>query len=285
MENSTPEERTHLFSVQFSTGLVAAMLGNLVGGKMPEWFAGLAPGLSQLVYFRWTLLAGACLSFFGLIPLLAVREPPARVPQQRGRLAPFRNREEFGAVGGFLLNSALIGMGAGLVVPFFNLYFAKRFECSSAQIGFFFSGAQVTMAVAVLAAPFLARRWGKVQAIVFTEAASLPFLLSLSVERYLPFAVAAFWLRSAFMNMGGPISSSFMMELVPEDRRATASSLVGMSWNLTWAFSASASGWIMQRYGYSIPFFITAFLYALAAVTFFVMFREREAQQGRQGKG
>lgn len=114
---------------------------------------------------------------------------------------------------------------------------------------------------------------------------SLPFLLTLGVERYLPFAVVAFWLRSAFMNMGGPISSSFMMELVPEDRRATASSLAGMSWNLTWAASASASGWIMQRYGYEIPFFITAFLYAVAAMSFYMMFGARESGEKRGGKG
>ena len=50
-------------------------------------------------------------------------------------------------------NALLVGAGAGLVIPFMNLYFARRFDCSSAQIGSFFSAAQIVTAFASLLAP------------------------------------------------------------------------------------------------------------------------------------
>ena len=80
-------------------------------------------------------------------------------------------------------------MGAGLVIPFMNLYFKDRFHCSSAQIGVFFSIAQVFTAIAALAragarAPLrqAARRPSP------RKLLSLPFLVTLGAERRLAIA-------------------------------------------------------------------------------------------------
>src|SRR5439155_24668226 len=98
------------------------------------------------------------------------------------------------------VNGLLIGAGAGLVIPFMNLYFAERFHCSSAQIGTFFSVAQVCTAAAALLGPALARRFGKLRTAVIAQLLSLPFLLTLGIERRLPMAVGAFWARATLMQ-------------------------------------------------------------------------------------
>jgi len=76
--------------------------------------------------------------------------------------------------------------------------------------------------------------------------------------------------------MSTPIGSAFAMELLPQRLRATANSLMSMSWNLLWAASTAASGWMMQRYGYAIPYYLTAVCYAVSAVSYYLFFRDRE---------
>ena len=77
-----------------------------------------------------------------------------------------------------------------------------------------------------------------------------------------------FWLRATLMQAGTPLINAFVMESLPPALRARASSLNNTVWNAGWAASATLSGLIIQRFGYAVPFYITAVLYATAALTF-----------------
>ena len=114
-----------------------------------------------------------------------------------------------------MVNAFLIGAGAGLVIPFMNLYFKTRFDCSSAQIGVFFSVAQVATAIAMLLGPVIARRFGKLRTATASQLLSLPFLVTLGAEQRLEVAVGAFWLRAMLMQASTPLIGAFVMETVP----------------------------------------------------------------------
>ena len=270
-EHSSARERTHLFSAFFSVELLAGVLGSMLGGWTPKLLlhlpAGAAPGL--LVAYRITLLLGAAIAFLAMVPmamLAGVRETAiTHVRQAAGKatrqLLPLA------------VNAFLIGAGAGLVIPFMNLYFAMRFRCSSAQIGVFFSIAAVSTAIAAALGPALARRFGKLRTAIGMELLSLPFLVTLGAEKHLATAVGAFWLRATLMQAGIPLINAFVMESLPPSLRARASSLNNTVWNAGWAASATMSGVIIQRFGYAVPFYITAVLYATAALTFYFSFR------------
>jgi len=176
-------------------------------------------------------------------------------------------------------NAFLIGSGAGLVIPFMNLYFATRFRCSSAQIGMFFAIAYVMTAVATAMGPGLARRFGKLRTATAMELLSLPFLVTLGAERRLEVAVVAFWLRATLMQSGTPLINTLVMESLPAGLRARASSLINTVWNGGWAVSATLSGFIIQRFGYAVPFYITAVLYATAAIGLYVSLRHEPEVQ------
>ena len=105
------------------------------------------------------------------------------------------------------------------------------------------------------------------------ELLSLPFLVTLGAERRLATAVGAFWLRATLMQAGTPLINAFVMESLPPQLRARASSLNNTVWNAGWAVSATLSGVIIQRFGYAVPFYITATLYLIAALTFYFSFR------------
>ena len=285
MENSREEERTHLFSASFAVMLLAGVMGNLAAGALPAAI-GLIPGVNSFVAYRASLLAGSAIFLAAWFPLSRISEgPPAPAESSQTGLGSLARG--LMSAKGFVWCNLWIGLGAGLVIPFFNLYFAKRFGASSGQIGLYFSVSQMFTLAAVMAGPALARRFGKVRTVVAMELLSLPFLISLGAEKALPLAVISFWMRASLMQMSSPISSAFMMEVVPGYSRATVNSIATMAWNISWTFSTAFSGWVMQNYGYAIPYYLTAFCYAVSAVSFYLLFNKRElgrAVDGRAGQ-
>jgi MFS family permease len=293
-EHSTPRERTHLFSAFFATALIAGVIGSIVGGGAPALLRSLPQTLRPdlLHAYRIALIFGASLALGACLPLMrlrGLRETPIR--SLEGPAAPAAAR----TLAPIAINSLLIGAGAGLVIPFMNLYFATRFNCSSARIGLFFSLAQVFTAVASLLGPTVARRFGKLRTATASELLSLPFLITLGAERSLSVAVAAFWMRATLMQASSPLLQAFVMESLPPALRARSTSLNNMVWNAGWAMSATFAGVIIQRFGYAVPFYITAVLYGSAALFFYFSFRRStevelgprlsEEAKGQRGEG
>ena len=130
---------------------------------------------------------------------------------------------------------------------------------------------------------------------VVSELLSLPFLVTLGAESHLGIAVVAFWLRATLMQASTPLLQTFIMEALPSGLRARATSVMNLLWNVGWAVSATLAGLIIQRFGYAVPFYITAVLYGTAATTFFLAFRHRregeapvlmsEESKGHRGEG
>jgi MFS family permease len=276
-DQSTPRERTHLFTTFFASALLAGVVGNILGGLLPSLVRTLAPGTTQFAAYRVGLLVGAVFAASAALPLVALRglveprsasgeAPPAA--HERRRLWPIA------------MNAGMLGMGAGLVIPFMNLYFKNRFDCSSTQIGLWFGVAQVCTATAALCAPMVARRFGKLRAAVGSQLLSLPFLVTLGAERQLGVAVVAFWVRASFMQASTPLLQAFTMEALPRGLRARATSLTNLAWNIGWAASATLAGAVIERFGYAMPFYATATLYLAAALTFYFAFRDTPESAG-----
>jgi MFS family permease len=271
-EHSSARERTHLFSIFFATELLAGVIGSLLGGWMPSALHAvpLAGSLHLLYRYRWTLVAGALLDFLAMIPLLRLRGVAEAPFERGGAAADPRERRKILPV---VVNAFLIGAGAGLVIPFMNLYFKTRFACSSAQIGGFFAVAQVSTAFAMLVGPVIARRAGKLRTAIGLQLLSLPFLVTLGAEHRLKIAVGSFWLRAMLMQASTPLVNTFVMEALPPALRARATSFINLVWNIGWATSATFAGALIQGFGYAVPFYVTATLYLSASTWFYLSFR------------
>ncbi len=269
-EHSTPRERTHLFSTFFASALVAGVIGSAAGGALPHVVQVLRPATSLFTAYRLSLIAGAALAVGCVVPLLAMGRLDERPLAHGAEPVTADDRRKLLPIA---LNAFLLGTGAGLVIPFMNLYFKDRFDCSSARIGTYFSIAQVFTAAAALLGPAIARRYGKLRTAIASELLSLPFLVTLGAERHLPVAVVSFWLRATFMQAASPLLQTFVMESMPQALRARATSTTNLVWNIGWAVSAMFAGTVIERFGYAMPFYITAVLYATGAATFWFAFR------------
>jgi len=278
MENSTEKERTYLFSFSSGLQMASASLGNWLGGSMPAWMAGTAQvatsnssayGLSLAV-----VAGGAALAVF---PLVLMRLP--RLSKgQRSAFAPLSYFSSHPSLLGKLVLPMLVtSVGAGLIMPFMNVFFRQVYNQSDQNIGVMFAWGSLAMGMGLMIAPPLADRMGKIRLVVITQAVSVPFLFLLGFSPWFGLSAAAYYIRLALMNMSGPVYQTFVMERVEPDARATVASLVSMSNNFGWAFSPTISGWIQVNYGFGPAFASTMVLYSISIYLYWTFFWRKQA--------
>jgi predicted MFS family arabinose efflux permease len=276
MRYSTPRERTYLFSLHFGIYLVAAVVGSLGGGYLPDLFSHM--GVSRAVAFRYSLYASVFLGLLSLIPFLMIRtdvKAKERSESRKGwdkKLLTERSLLLFR----LCLPFFIVGMGAGLVIPFLNLYFRERFDADAGTIGLYFALLEFFMLAGILVGPVLSRKVGMIKTIVFTQLSSIPFMLVLAFSYHLPLAVGAFLLRGALMNMGQPISTNFAMEKVKEEEHALTNALLMLSWTGSWAVTANLGGRLIKAYSFTPPLLITVGLYVISSILYYIFFSSEE---------
>jgi MFS family permease len=273
MENSGEKERTYLFS--FSSGLQMAMasMGNWIGGYLPTWI-GITRGVPVVSSeaYSGALMVVSLTVALGLIPLAMLRTPRLQL-SERSVFAPLSYASKHPALLGKLILPMLVtSIGAGLIMPFMNVFFRQVHHQPDPVIGSLFAWGSLAMGVGLLLAPPLADRMGKIQLVVVTQALSIPFLIILGFSPIFWMSAIAYYIRLALMNMSGPVYQTFVMEHVEPSARATVASLVSMAWNFGWAFSPTISGYLQVQYGFGPPFLGTIILYTISTVMYYAFF-------------
>ena len=296
--NSAPEERPYLFSFNIVLGLVTTVLGKVIGGGLPIWLrsasvlmAPLPPWLTAWLAqqpvprsYQLALLLAGIIAGPSFIPLFLMRDdrpPPLaqntgpgihsllqHIKSVRTFLHSIQPKALFSSPI-FLLTlvQVFIGLGAGLFIPYTNLYFVQHLKASSWLFGLIDGGATALTALFTLAAPFLAIRLGRVNSIALTQLASIPLLLTIGLTSYLPLAAALYLFRQPLMDMSMGVLQVFSMEAVPKERRGMANSSYQASFQVAWALTASLGGIIIVQLGYPPIFIGGAIFYVLAVVT------------------
>ena len=278
MENSQQEERTYLFSMGQGLQMVSSSLGNWVGGYLPGWAAAylLVSATSSPAYGA-ALLVIAVGAGVAVIPLFFLkRKAPGEVRMERAHFDPIGYaRTDGDTLVKLVLPMLVTSIGAGLIMPFMNLFFREVHGQPDPVIGVMFAWGSLAMGIGLLLAPALADRMGKIQLVVLSQAISIPFLIILGFSPWFWLATVAYYIRLTLMNMSGPVYQTFVMEHVRPTARATVASLVNMAHNFGWALSPQVSGWLQERYGFWASFSGTIGLYILATTLYWVFFWRR----------
>ncbi len=284
-ENATDDERATLFSLQSGLSMLMAFLGSAIGGPLPSLFGRLlnVPAESATAY-RATLLTAEGVMAFSIIPLLMIREERSSAPEGGRSALSLRSFPLRRDVLALLAPELAIGLGAGLLIPYLNVFFKQRFGISDTLLGLTFAVSQLLMGAATLLAPVLAERWGKVRTVVFTQLASLPFLMALGFIPVLPVAIGAFWLRATLMNMAGPLYTAFAMEQVREEERGTIGAMIGVTWSVGRGIGPGISGLVQRSWGFPPLFLTTGATYLTASLLLLILFGRAEPRPVVQPK-
>ncbi len=274
MRNSTPKERTYIFSISFGVSLLASMIGSLIFGELVALLSSLGDGMVDA--YRWAFVLAVGLGLSAIIPfgMIKAADPAKNDKDSDFSLELLKRR--MGLYVKLFFPHFIVGSGAGLIIPFLNLYFRDRFAQAPDDIGLLYFFGHTTMLIGILAGPVLVRKIGMIRAIVLTQLISMPFMVILAYTYSLPLAVAAFLIRGGLMNLGVPIGTNFGMEMVGKSEQALVNALLMLSWTSSWMVSTAVGGFLIEEYGYTLPLLVAVVLYFISSVSYYLFFNTSE---------
>jgi predicted MFS family arabinose efflux permease len=228
------QQRTAIFAWHNMTGTLATAVGSLCGGVVAKMLQ--ARGVAEADSYRPVVIAygvaGLVLAvlFSRLSPRAEVQFEPKPLPASESVRSRFGLHRSRGTVYRLAALFALDAFGGGFVMQGVVAYwFHVRFGADPATIGAIFFGANVLAACSALAAAWVARHIGLLNAMVFTHLPSNVLLLLVPLMPDLPLAVAVLLLRFSISQMDVPTRQSYTVAVVSPDERSAASGVTGVA--------------------------------------------------------
>ena len=264
-----PRERTAIFARFALAGALPAAFGALASGlpsalaAARDWDVTLLQRGGFLLYAAIALINA--LLYRSLSPAVEVERgsAPAR-PLARSRsivlrLSALFSLDSFG--GGFVVDSLLV------------LWLFKRFGVSQETVGAVFFGVGLLQAFSQLLSPWLARRIGLINTMVFTHLPANMFLTLAAFMPTAPLAIAMLLARTSLSRMDVPARQSYVMAVVPPEERAAAASVTNVPRSLTAAFAPLLAGALLARSSFGWPLLIAGVCKAVYDVLLLIQFR------------
>ena len=178
----------------------------------------------------------------------------------------------------------LISIGAGLTIPFVNLFFNSVFDLSSSQFSVMGSITAFLVFFSSLMVPVLKRRYGYWFTIVLVQSLAIICLVIMSITELfasyslaLYVAIIAYIFRQPLMHMAHPSSNEFMMKYVGKKNQELISALSSSLWSASWFISAKIFEWLrLLNFKYFEIFLITAGLYVLGVILYAILISQFE---------
>jgi len=286
-EQSTSKERVHLFSVSSGMSTLASMSGNLIAGVVPLGIALLLFGSTtvfgqdSVFVLQIALIVSVLLWLISLIPALYLREDPevkARSNQHSvsARMS-FKNVTHWRTIMVFVFSAALIGLGAGMFVQFFQIFFLEVFSASPSEIAIIFAVGSLFIAIGNFVSPILAERFGKVNMIVITRLIGTAFIFLLPYSPSLFIAGVYYLFRSMFFNSTQPTESALAMETVNDAERTSMEAFRMAASSIFSAIGYLVGGYFMGIADFTTPFLLAGTAYFLASLIFWLYFRDESS--------
>jgi MFS family permease len=275
VENSGPYERMHLFSAYYIIYTISTLSGNLIGGFMPDLLVGaISPDLSYASPYRLTLYISLAATILSILPLIFIEEngKGALEVAKRIQFDIYKSMVKSRTIRRMALVYSLCGIGWGVSLPYFNVYFDVALKASSSQIGLIFSISQLAMVMGYFLVPMLTEWIGKVRLASSVQILSIPFLLVFAFTSSITVAAFGYVMRNVLMNMANPIFNSFKLEIVSSEERSMMNSMTWMACYTFVGLGTYAGGIIMAGGHNIMPFLITGIFYGLMAITYYLYF-------------
>ncbi|EZQ11334.1 MULTISPECIES: MFS transporter [Acidianus] len=266
----------YLLSTQGGYGLISALISER-SEKIDNLFAyrsSLQTGFSMLgsllplfLSYKEIILIDVFIATASTVMLFPVKEKYRGSGKVRLNISSLR-------LIGKLSTESIIGLGAGILLPMLSLWFNLRFGVSASSLSPFYTTSQFTLALGSLMSPKLGRLLGKIRAIFITHLIAIVLLFTIPFAPNFLIAGLLYIGRNVMMNMTGPLMSSFVMNMVREEERGRASSLLQLLDSIPRSLGPYLTGYLLTLRDFYLPFFITGSLYLIATIMFYLFFKD-----------
>ena len=183
-----------------------------------------------------------------------------------------------------IIPTLIIAVGAGLTIPFINLFFFHNFKIDSSGFAVIGGVASILVAILALLVPNLKSRLGFMKGITYTQSIAVIALVALATTEFLndywwamPLAVFFYWVRTPLMNMAAPMTSELTMNYVGLKNQEMLSAIMAAIWSGSWFFSSQIFRYLKSEgLPYAHIFYITAALYAFGVFMYYLLILDYE---------
>ena len=267
-QTTTDEQRTAVFSAYNLIGSLAGAIGALAVA-IPSLFVE-----SKITGYRF-LLWGYVVAALVLAVLFALLsrqvETKNRAGLQSRQYGVHKSRQIVAKLAGLFALDAFAG---GFIVQSIVAYwFYLRFNTDLNSLGGIFFGTNFLSALSFLAAPAIARRFGLLNAMVFTHLPSNFLLLLVPLMPTLGLAVIMLLVRNSLSQLDVPTRQSYTMAVVDADERAASAGILSVARNAGAAVAPLFTGALLAVPTLGLPFLLAGGLKIVDDLWIFAVFR------------
>ena len=272
MRNTVTKNQSHAISLNYATHSFGTILSGIIifgfGNLMQEINEGLI------------LLS---ISLFGFIGIHYIMKMKVDI------VPPLKQELENKKYNWIILLKAIIptliiAIGAGLTIPFINLFFYHNFEVDSSEFAIIGGISSVLVAILALLVPNLKKRLGFRKGITYTQTTAVIALIALATTEFfvnywwaLPIAILCFLIRTPLMNMAAPMTSELTMNYVGKQNQEILSAITAAIWSGSWFFSSQIFRYLISKgFSYAYIFYITACMYSFGIFMYYLLIKDYE---------
>jgi fucose permease len=269
MRNTSKENQSHAIALSFATN----SFGMILSGLLIFIFDNLTSLDNGQVLMLISLIG-----FFGLKHIFQINTDDI-TNKSRIKLTKFSSDLDWLLISKAVIPTLIIAVGAGLTIPFINLFFFHNFYIEAADFALIGSCTSVLVAISSLFVPKIKSRFGYKKGITISQSIAVCALVILATTEFFtdywfafPVALLCYLLRAPLMNMAAPMTSQLTMNYVGKDNQEMLSAIMAAIWSGSWYFSSQIFRFLIDLgFPYSYIFYITAAFYSIGIFSYYLL--------------
>ena len=251
IRNTTQDNSTEALSLSASTWSLATIFSGIIISGL-DWMNYYSFG-SWIIYFneRNILWIITILGISAIIFALRISEKAPDNIQKDSTVFSLYKQYDWKVIIKALSPLIMISIGAGLTIPFVNLFFNSVFHLSASEFSILGSITAFLVFTFSLLVPSIRKKYGYWFTIVIVQAISICCLIVMALmELYVNYSFAliialiAYIFRQPLIQMAHPASNELLMNYVGKRNQELISALSSSLWSASWFISAKVFEWL-----------------------------------------
>ena len=287
IRNTSSDNSTEALSLSASTWSLATIFSGIIISSL-DWVNNFSLG-KWILYFNERSILWI-ITFFGVSSIffaLSITEKEHDSSDKDANIISLYKNYDWKIIIKALSPLIMISIGAGLTIPYVNLFFNSVFNLSSSEFSVLGSITAFLVFTFSLLVPSIRKKYGYWLTIVVVQALSICCLVVMALmELYVTYSFAlivaliAYIFRQPLMHMAHPASNELLMNYVGKRNQELISALSSSLWSASWFISAKVFEWLrLLDFQYYEIFLITAGLYIVGNILFALLIREYESNK------